>query len=188
MLEVELKFPVPQPDRLRAQLQQLGFTRHATHEELDRYYNAPDRDFQQTDEALRIRRMGHQVQLTYKGAKQGAVGKIRKEVQLALEAGTADTMHQLLLALRYQPSIEVKKQRTIYKHPSQKAIQITWDEVDQLGTFIELELQVPEGDQAAALQVLQSVAERLQLGKEERRSYLELKMLQGAPASATPLH
>jgi adenylate cyclase class IV len=50
--------------------------------------------------------------------------------------------------------------------------------VQGLGTYIELELKVPEGDQAEALLWLQSLAESMELKEEERRSYLELLLLQ----------
>lgn len=177
MLEVEMKFPVLNAQQIQAKLQMLGFRANPAQFEIDRYYNAPDRDFAQTDEALRIRQHGDNVKLTYKGPKQGTAGKVRKELELGLAAGTGLTMHRLLEALRYTPSIEVRKQRTKYFHPAQKDIEIAWDEVEQLGTFIELELQVPEGDQAEALLVLQAMAQTLGLGAEERRSYLELLLV-----------
>ncbi len=182
MLEVEMKFPVLNATQIQAKLQALGFRTTPALFEVDRYYNAPDRDFAQTDEALRIRQQSDNVKLTYKGPKQGNEGKVRKELELALAAGTAVTMHRLLEALRYTPSIEVRKQRTKYYHPAQKDIEIAWDEVEQLGTFIELELQVPEGDQAEALLVLQAMAQTLGLGPEERRSYLELLLVKNRGA------
>jgi adenylate cyclase, class 2 len=175
MLEVEMKFPVTQPvDVLLAHLTRLGFRASEKRQESDRYYNAPDRNFAQTDEALRIRQIGNECLLTYKGPKRGATGKVRKEHEVDLSEGSARMMHQILLDLRYQPSIEVKKERTIYKHPAQKDIEVSWDEVEGLGTYVELELLVPECDQAEALGCLQSLAQSMGLPSEERRSYLEL--------------
>lgn len=178
MLEVEMKFKVSQPERTLEQLRMLGFLRGDKLVENDRYYNAPDRDFAQTDEALRIRQVGDNCQLTYKGPKLGEKGKVRKEHEVQLSEGSARMMHQILLDLRYEPSIEVKKERTPYYHPAQKDIEIAWDEVQGLGTYIELELKVPEGDQAEALLCLQYLAESMELKEEERRSYLELLLKQ----------
>lgn len=174
MLEVEMKFKVIKPEQTLVQLQRLGFRITADRQESDRYYNAPDRDFAQSDEALRIRQVGSECQLTYKGPKRGDHGKIRKEHEVQLTEGSARMMHQILLDLRYQPSIEVNKKRTIYHHAAQKDIEVSWDEVQGLGTYIELELKVPESDQAEALICLQSLAASMGLQGEERRSYLEL--------------
>lgn len=180
MLEVEMKFKVPQRELTLAHLQRLGFRASGKRLESDRYYNAPDRDFARTDEALRIRQVGNDCQLTYKGPKQGITGKVRKEHEVDLSEGSARMMHQILLDLRYQPSIEVKKERTIYRHSAQKDIEVAWDEVEQLGTYIELELKVPERDQAEALVCLQSLALSMDLKDEERRSYLELLLAKSA--------
>jgi adenylate cyclase, class 2 len=182
MMEVEMKFPVASPAELQARLLATGFQSESPHQEVDRYYNAPDCDFKLTDEALRIRQSGDAVKLTYKGPKQGTTGKVRRELELALAPGTAAIMHDLLLALRYTPSIEVKKTRTIYRHRAQKDIELAWDEVEGLGTYLELELQVPEGDQAQALHVLQAMSQVMGLGPEERRSYLELLLNSPHPA------
>jgi adenylate cyclase class 2 len=174
MFEVELKFPVSDPAATLKQLATLGFRASETRTEVDRYYNAPDRDFSSTDEALRIRQVGEACRLTYKGPKQGQQGKVRREHEVDLTLGSARMMHQILIDLRYQPSIEVKKKRTHYYHAAQRDIEISVDEVSGLGTFMELELKVPEGDQAEALVCLQALATSLGLPSEERRSYLEL--------------
>lgn len=174
MLEVEMKFKVTGSDQTLAQLQQLGFKAVEERHESDRYYNAPDRNFAKTDEALRIRQIGNDCILTYKGPKRGEKGKVRTEHEVHLTEGSATMMHQILVDLRYEPSIEVKKQRTIYRHTAQKDIEVSWDEVEGLGVYVELELKVPEGDQAEALTCLQVLAQTMGLSAEERRSYLEL--------------
>jgi adenylate cyclase class 2 len=174
MFEVEMKFPVRDTAATLKQVSALGFLVSETRTEVDRYYNAPDRDFAATDEALRIRQVGDACRLTYKGPKQGQHGKIRREHEVDLNLGSARMMHQILIDLRYQPSIEVKKQRTIYHHAAQRDIELSLDEVAGLGTFMELELKVPEGDQAEALICLQALATTLGLPVEERRSYLEM--------------
>lgn len=176
MLEVEMKFKVENREQLLAHLKRLGFRELETHMEIDTYYNAPDKDFALTDEALRLRQVGSQCRLTYKGPKRGELGKVRKEHEVDLNDGSARMMHQILLDLRYMPSIEVRKQRKVFQHAAQKDIEVAWDEVEQLGTYVELELKVPESDQAEALVCLQSLARSMDLIEEERRSYLELLM------------
>jgi adenylate cyclase, class 2 len=179
MLEVEMKFPVVNAEATRQKLDALGFRQNHMHHEVDCYFNAPDRDFAATDEALRLRTIDDRCRLTYKGPKQGARGKVRKEIEVVLAPGSAVNMRAILTQLRYKPSVEVKKARTVFLHPAQKDVEISWDEVEGLGTFVELEIKVPEGDQAEALACLQPLGESLGLGKEERRSYLELLLAAG---------
>ena len=76
-------------------------------------FNAPDRDFAQTDEALRIRRVGSFNFLTYKGPKQDRQTKTRTEIEVALAPGpeAAEAMSQLVTRLGYRPVAVVAKTR-----------------------------------------------------------------------------
>lgn len=179
MLEVEMKFPVVNGEATRQKLRDLGFRQHSMHREVDVYFNAPDRDFARTDEALRIRQIDDRSTLTYKGPKRGNRGKVRREIEVSLTPGSAKHMREILKSLRYQPSVEVMKARTVYLHPAQKDVEISWDEVEHLGTYVEMEIQVPEGDEMPALECIHQLSETLGLGKEERRSYLELLLAAG---------
>ncbi len=58
MLEVELKVKIPSLDPVREQLVQKNAQSCGTVHEHDIYYNAPHRDFGQTDEAVRVRYTG----------------------------------------------------------------------------------------------------------------------------------
>ena len=87
MLEVEMKFPAADLPTLAARLEALGARRGETLEEADHYFNAPDRDFARTDEALRIRRIGDHNRITYKGPKRDAVTKTRTEIELPIGDG-----------------------------------------------------------------------------------------------------
>lgn len=59
--------------------------------------------------------------------------------------------------------------------------EITWDEVDGLGTFLELELVVKQGEMETAKSQILAIKE-LGMTTIERRSYLE--MVLAAKASA----
>src|SRR5437773_12142598 len=87
MLEIELKFPVAEFSAIQQRLGQWGARAEAALDEADHYFNAPDRDFARTDEAFRLRRIGTQNRITYKGPKQGGPAKTRTEIELGLEAG-----------------------------------------------------------------------------------------------------
>ena len=77
----------------------------ADHAEADHYLNAPDRDFARTDEALRLRRIGENTFLTYKGPRRDAASKTRTEVEVPCPPGeaTAEAYLKLFRSLGYRP-------------------------------------------------------------------------------------
>ena len=87
-IEVELKFRDPDLDRLRAGLEALGATAGTVMSQSDTYYSHPVRDFSETDEALRIRQVGEQNCMTYKGARIDTHTKTRQELEVGLAAGS----------------------------------------------------------------------------------------------------
>jgi adenylate cyclase class 2 len=58
MLEVEMKFPVVDFATVERCLTAWGARTEALRADVDLYFNSPDRDFAQTDEAFRLRRIG----------------------------------------------------------------------------------------------------------------------------------
>ena len=69
-IEVELKFPLlpgaMTVEQVTDRLEAIGARPMPSRHQNDHYYAHPDRDFAQTDEALRIREDEHRIQLTYK--------------------------------------------------------------------------------------------------------------------------
>jgi adenylate cyclase class 2 len=177
MVEVETKYPDPTGGQFEQQLLKHGVVFAAERQESDQYFNAPDRDFAKTDEALRIRQVGSTAKLTYKGPKRDLETKTRTELEVALAGpeSSAETMAQILRHLGYQPAGIVKKQRRVYKLAlGAFEAEICLDTVLGLGSFVELEIGVDESKVAAARDALLQLARDLGLGQAERRSYLEL--------------
>jgi adenylate cyclase, class 2 len=177
--EVEMKFPVADWAALEGRLSGLGAAISAPQAEADVYFAHPARDFAQTDEALRLRRKGGRFYITYKGPKIDAATKTRREIDLPLPADEAgfQAWFGLLEALGFTPAGEVRKSRRKAQIDWQgRAVEASLDEVERLGTFIELELIAEAEDLDAARACLASLAERLGLKGGERRSYLELLM------------
>jgi adenylate cyclase class 2 len=176
VLEVEMKFPVSDFGALERQLAAWGAT-GPTRTDADHYFNAPDRDFARTDEALRVRSIGPANFVTYKGPKRDAQTKTRTEIEVGLAPGAdaADVFRRLLTHLGYRFVAVVRKRRTIY-HVEREglALEACLDEVEGLGRFAELEIQAPEEELEKARAVLLRTAATLGLGTSERRSYLEL--------------
>jgi adenylate cyclase class 2 len=186
MLEIEMKFPAADFAALERTLADWGAARDAARTDADHYFNAPDRDFGQTDEALRLRRIGPANYVTYKGPKRDAQTKTRTEIEVPLAEGDAAARDftALLTHLRYRPTAVVRKRRTIYHLKRDGfALEICLDEVDELGRFVELEILAPEEQLERGRAVLQEIAAQLGLGASERRSYLELLLAKRPPTS-----
>ncbi len=177
MLEIEIKFPIPEFSSLERALGDYGVRQTAALEEADHYFNAPDRDFARTDEALRLRRVGAANFVTYKGPKRDAQTKTRTEIEVPLANGdaVASDFMQILQHLGYRPVAVVRKRRRIFQlERDGYAVEICLDELDELGRFAELEIVAPEDRLEEGRAVLLRLATELGLTVSERRSYLEL--------------
>lgn len=84
MLEIEVKYPVRDWEDVQRQLQKWGASCDPPREDVDQYFNAPDRDFAKTDEAVRVRQIGEANFVTYKGPKTDAHTKTRTEIEVPL--------------------------------------------------------------------------------------------------------
>jgi adenylate cyclase class 2 len=177
MLEIEMKFPVADFAGLLQRLAGMPAEAAAPLQEADHYFNAPDRDFAKTDEALRVRRVGEKNFVTYKGPRIDTQTKTRKEIEVPIGDGTvhAEAFCDVLVHLGYRPVAVVRKRRRIYRLGRDGfPLEICLDEVEQVGRFAELEIVACEDKLDAARATLMDVAKELGLSQSERRSYLEL--------------
>jgi adenylate cyclase class 2 len=175
--EVEQKFRVDNTQAVRAALTGLGVHWHESIQQADHYFNHPSRDFGRTDEALRLRQVGDQNFITYKGPKIDATTKTRRELELPLPAGAnaSRQFSELLRALGFVPVATVQKIRQPGALSwSGHDVEVALDDVQDLGSFVELEVSADDGSLDAAKAALAGLSERLNLGASERRSYLEL--------------
>ncbi len=182
-IEVELKYPLSDPNTILTRIAALGAVAEQTVTQVDTYYAHPERDFATTDEALRIRRVGKANFITYKGPKLAATAldattKTRREIELPLAAGerSATQWDELLEALSFRRVAEVSKVRQIFRlQRDGQAIELAVDQVQQVGDFLELEVVVGDVNEIAPAQKqIATLASELQLADAERRSYLEM--------------
>ena len=175
--EVEQKFSAVDLSKLQRKLAEFQATEGETVTQVDEYFAHPARDFALTDEALRIRRVGEENFVTYKGPKLDAATKTRRELELPLSPGQsgAQSFAELLQALGFKPVATVgKSRRQLSLAWEGKDFEVAIDEVAGVGSFVELELMADESALAAARASLASLAAALELQGSERRSYLEL--------------
>ncbi len=182
--EVEQKYRVADLESIRRAMADRGASVQEAITQVDTYFAHPSRDFAATDEALRIRRVGEANVVTYKGPKIDATTKTRQEIELAIASGSegAELAGQMFVALGFRRVADVSKVRqTFCIEHDQQSIEIAADQIEGLGSFVELEIVV-EGEEAveAARQSLAAFADELGLAEVERRSYLELLLEQSA--------
>lgn len=146
MKEIELKAQYDSSKRpdLEQYLKEQGFQEVCSFNQQDEYFNHPERDFRITDEALRIRREQHAgkaayCSLTYKGPNTSHIGQSRRELETRVK--DEQKMRQILQALGFHSVAEVKKRRKEYK---KEDLTVCLDELDGLGSYVEIEVVLPE--------------------------------------------
>lgn len=192
MYEVEVKVRGDH-DAVRSELTELDAIRTATVHQVDTYYDAPHRDFTETDEALRIRTETDVnniesrsessaasnpteavTRLTYKGPRVDDDSKTRKESETDIES--PETMDDILDGLGFSPSAVVEKDRERY---ALDEYTVTLDTVADLGEFIEIETDVKhesDGSIDTAREGAFSILDEMDLDPTDqiRTSYLAL--------------
>ena len=179
MIEVEVKAKVKNFSDIKEKLIEMGAQKIKDEYQSDTYFNAPDRDFGVTDEALRIREIpensGKRFILTYKGAKMDDLSKTRQEVEVDIT--DSENMAVILINLGFKKAAVVTKDRSVY-HLDEFII--TLDTVHGAGTYVEIETDVEDGkDTTDSLNQIFEIYKTMGIEDGfERRSYLELL---GAP-------
>lgn len=181
--EVEQKYRVKDSRDISERLAMVGAVCGEPIRQVDAYFAHPARDFAQTDEALRLRRVGETNVVTYKGPKIDRATKTRREIELPLANGglSFEQWRELLTALGFRATAEVAKTRTPYRLEIEaRSLEVVLDEVDQLGSFVEIETAAEEEDLDAARDVVAKLAAELELGQPERRGYIQMLLTDGA--------
>ncbi len=175
--EVELKFHLRDARQMLTRLDALGAVRGVVQTQCDQYFAHPVRDFATTDEALRIRSIGDENRITFKGPVIDKATKTRHESELTFQSGTAaaEQLAQIWEQLGFRRVRQVKKSRQLlHLRWKDRDLEICLDRVEGLGEFLEIETMANEGDKTVAQQTILSLAAELQLTVPEPRSYLEM--------------
>ncbi len=183
MYEVELKVRADH-ESVQDQLAATGWEQEQTRIQEDTYYDAPHREFADTDEALRLRRERladaetWTTKITYKGPLVEAESKTREEFETMVEDG--DTAGAIFDRLGFTPAATVRKHREQYH---QGDYHLTLDRVDELGEFVEIETETTAENIEAARDEAITRLQALGLDPEAqiRTSYLGLLLAETAP-------
>ncbi|WP_280536168.1 class IV adenylate cyclase [Halopenitus sp. POP-27] len=158
MYEVELKVAADVA-AVRDRLASTDADRLEAIRQVDTYYDAPDRDFAATDEALRIRverplagseaagsradddGTTPRTKVTYKGPLVDEASKTREEHETTVTDG--EELAAILDGLGYTPAATVEKRREFYRLDGYT---LTLDRVDDVGEFVEIEREIETAD------------------------------------------
>ncbi|MDR3634154.1 MAG: class IV adenylate cyclase [Isosphaeraceae bacterium] len=178
--EVELKFRAVEHAELAKRLAELGASAEPPVAQEDLYLAHPCRDFAQTNEAFRIRRVGHDNFVTYKGPKHPGATKTREEIEipvLASEEGFA-RVRVLLERLGFSPVATIRKVRTTFRlEYAGRSLEVALDAAEQIGDFAEVEtLAASQEDLPHAQDAVLECAKALGLNQVEPRSYLRMAL------------
>ncbi|PSO49146.1 MAG: class IV adenylate cyclase [Actinobacteria bacterium QS_8_72_14] len=142
MYEVELKVRADH-ETVREGLRAAGATHRGTVTQVDTYYDAPHRDFAETDEAFRVREETRDGQtttrLTYKGPLVEAESKTREEFETAV--ADPEAARGILDGLGFEPAATVEKERERF---GLDGYTVTLDAVTDLGEFLEVETEAED--------------------------------------------
>ncbi len=141
-MEYEVKIPIPSIREIEEKLRILGATLVDEVEEEDFYVDLrPCIDLRARDMALRIRIKRSRLtkrtssELTFKGPKLVPNMKVRKEISVDVSDG--NKLLEIVKELGFRTYI-VRKRRKIYRYGPYK---LFLDEVQNLGTFLEIEVE-----------------------------------------------
>ncbi len=183
-------------DAVRDRLAELGAERVGGVTQTDVYYDAPHREFAETDEALRLRRErgsedgdgnadgradeSTETRLTYKGPLVERASKTREERETAVADPKA--MRGILDGLGFEPAATVEKERERFLLDGYT---VTLDSVVGLGEFLEVEAEAAESEIETVREGALDVLRDLRLDPEERirTSYLGLLLAAGRDVS-----
>jgi adenylate cyclase class 2 len=196
MYEVEIKVPAAL-ERVRDRLRERDADPAEIRRQRDVYYDAPHREFAETDEALRIRRetviedpatdgggsaggapAGEEsIRLTYKGPLLDEESKTRSEHETGVNDGEA--ISGILDGLGFDPAATVEKRREYWRF---EGFSVTLDSVERIGEFVEIERAVDdENDIDPTREAAVETLARLGLDADDqvRTSYLGLLLADG---------
>ena len=177
MIEVEIKIPVSDLEREKEGLQRMGFVHEQSLIERDTYFDGGVCGIRKSGQALRVRQIihcdtGEKIsEINFKGKKMDSVSMSRPEYETTV--GNGEIAKKIFEAAGFFPvkPVVVKKREMLLCGEMRACL----DEVEGLGTFLELEIMAEdESGRAPALKKIERILKELGHGMEEttRVSYL----------------
>lgn len=173
-----MKLRVVSLDEIEKRLVSLGAELIDIVNETDYYIDlAPCIDLRSRDMALRVRESlslltgSRRCELTFKGSRMGSYPKTRKEV--SVEIDNVEKLIEIFKELGFTKMYVVSKSRRVYRL---RGFKIFLDNVKELGTFIEVEVEEVDKQKldSVAVDLKRFLSDIGVSGELENRTYLEM--------------
>ena len=182
MIEVEVKLKIDNRTSVEEQLRDHGFCLHKRVKETDTYFDGGLYGIKKSGQALRVRKTVDYMtgveksELNFKGAKIDTVSMARLELETEVENG--DVAMKILEVIGFHKAEpRVIKERWLM---SRDDLHACLDEVEGLGSFLELEIMVEdEGNRPEALGRIEEILEKLGYTMKDTTRVSYLGQLQG---------
>ena len=163
MREIELKFKVEKKESIIDSLKKQGCELSSVNYQYDTIYVKDLNHVESTEGSiwLRVRKTNDLVELNYK--KQSA--KKMESEEIEFEVSSYEKANSFLKALGFQEWVQVNKKRQYTKYQN---CNICIDEVERLGTFVEIELLIEEQTDVDYEKIILSVAKKLGINTQNR--------------------
>ena len=174
MIEVEVKVRIKDVESMEKRIEEQGAEYEGMIKQADEYFDFPDRWIFNSGGAFRVRAADGNYRVTYKGVKKDKETTSRDEIEIAIES--ADKMTEILENIGFIRLCEIKKKRKVYLLAGLK---IALDEVDGLGSFMEIEGMANSEEEYKAkkgeiFKLLDKL--RVPLADISQKSYMELAL------------
>ncbi len=140
MIEIEAKVKVDSLEPVAAALKDAGAELHGECMHHDAFFDEPNGRLKKASSGLRLRREvyhdGEKVVLTFKGPKEKAKFKVRKEQEIEIYPGDIDSAFELIGSLGFKKIFEYEKKRQLWELGE---CYVCLDTVPLIGTFVEIE-------------------------------------------------
>src|SRR3954454_22328511 len=137
LIETEIKIAVGEPDAIRDLLRARGL--HETvgrRLEVNTLYDTPEGRLREKSMLLRLREVGGDCIITWKGP--GTLGAHKSRPEVETSAAAAEKLGRTLKEIGFQPTFRYEKFRTEYRASPDAPGVVTLDETP-IGNFLELE-------------------------------------------------
>ena len=162
MREIELKFKVDNLDVLINKLKEEQCEISAVKMQNDTIYvqNLDDTESKEGSVWLRVRKENEKVELNLK--KQSK--RLEESTEIEFEVNSYEKVNEFLETLGYKKWVEVNKTRLFTKYDKYN---LCIDDVERLGSFIEIEILVNDNDEKDYIEELLNAAKELDLKEED---------------------